>query len=101
MADPFTLRAALRQRGLGRSGTVENHLLQDGEVVEVTPASERSDSIICLRPSPVRAFGKAHQVSLLQNLKMAVQIAVGQSAELFHFRERQPCRVRDQTGQHS
>jgi hypothetical protein len=100
MALSFRL-GALRQRRLGCSGTVENHLLQNREIVEVAPAPQRSDSIESLRPPTVRTFGKAHQAGLLQNLKMTVQIAVGERTELFHFRERQPSRVRDQAGQHA
>src|ERR1700721_1322266 len=59
------LRTALRQRRLGRSRAIENHLLQDREVFEVAPASQGRNSVESLRPLPVRPLGKAHQVGLL------------------------------------
>src|ERR1700678_544279 len=98
---PPRLRTALRQRRLGRSRAIENHLLQDREVFEIAPASQGRNSVESLRPIPVRTLGKAYQVGLLQNLKVTVQIAVRQCAELFHFRERQPFRVCDQASQHA
>src|ERR1700722_20175556 len=82
-------------------GGVQQHLLENREILDVAPATQSRDAARRVRPVVLQAFRNRDQLGRFKPLQMPIEVAVGERAQLFEIAEQQAFRMSDERGEHA